>query len=497
MKQFKSQQEALLVKGDHAAVNKALRSLEIHSIPRSERLPLAQLSNRAKDPFTALKLLNSLLRPQGLNTDRPTDDEVAEYANSLHKIGAHQEASQLIMNLDTRKNPKLLKLKAYSCIYQWDYMSAIPLLKSYVHHLTDFCYDQLIGKVNLLAAFISAGDAVESQQLLEELKKTWDKFHLKSGSVLNINLLELEAQIRFNQKNYELSRRVLKQALQLSKDSHSLYTLFIEKWLHIVELFQSPNDRARLSELSHFRKKMKQKKQWNTLRECDLYQAIAMGDDIKISKVYLSTRNPFYKEKIKILAGNSWALKAPIPFHEQSPEQSQGVSPFNHPPEQIFASLVGQARLLKLLQILVSDLYHPFHLGSLFSHLFPDEYFDPFHSPNRVHQLIRRLRNEIEMNQWDLQVIHDQGSYQLQVGKNFPLVLVNNTHLASGKYEILLNQLEASTSRGNISARDAEKLLNCDRSKAIRVLNLGVKEERLIKQGKGKNTTYRFIKVGS
>src|SRR5262249_54709284 len=46
----------------------------------------------------------------------------------------------------------------------------------------------------------------------------------------------------------------------------------------------------------------------------------------------------------------------------------------------------------QLVGALVKDFYRPRRLGQLFSDLYPNEYFNPFSSPVRLHRLIQRAR---------------------------------------------------------------------------------------------------------
>ncbi|MEO0336613.1 MAG: hypothetical protein AAF202_09465, partial [Pseudomonadota bacterium] len=281
----------------------------------------------------------------------------------------------------------------------------------------------------------------------------------------------------------------LENAKRHSADKSSIYSLFIEKWFFITALFASPNSSASKLEFSKFRKRVERSKNWSILRELDLYQALASEDDMEISKVYLKTQNRFYKKKISKLAGPEWRLTSPIALNNSVSSSQSGVTPFQIKPESLLEPLLTHPRLLRLFQVLITDQYTPFYVGMLFSELFPDEFFDPYHSKNRIHQILRRLRQLIQEQKWSIEIIHESSSYRMNIGDEFPLLLIESDPNVISKYDIDLAKLESSR-QTNFSASEIQSFLNCNRSKAVRVLNAGIDQHRIVKEGAGKNTRY-------
>jgi len=72
---------------------------------------------------------------------------------------------------------------------------------------------------------------------------------------------------------------------------------------------------------------------------------------------------------------------------------------------------------LRLLNILLRDLYRPQTVAGVFDLLFQDEHYHPIHSPTRIHQCMKRLRQWLKAESLPLNVIcHDGGFLLCKVG---------------------------------------------------------------------------------
>lgn len=76
-------------------------------------------------------------------------------------------------------------------------------------------------------------------------------------------------------------------------------------------------------------------------------------------------------------------------------------------------SLPAGKLVQELLFHLLSDFYRPITLASLATRLFPGEFYNPTYTPNRVHQLVKRLRTWIAEHAPGLIIEENQGSYRL------------------------------------------------------------------------------------
>ena len=64
---------------------------------------------------------------------------------------------------------------------------------------------------------------------------------------------------------------------------------------------------------------------------------------------------------------------------------------------------------------------------------------------------------------------------------------------SENKFDLLLFDLKKRAPESEVSASEVEKLLNCDRSKARRVLSFGLSKGEVIKVGAGKYTRYKLV----
>src|SRR5262249_52584108 len=96
--------------------------------PREYRVKLAVLARRAGKPNLALRILAPIVRPERKLLFVPTDLEKAEYAATLSRIGAVDEALSLLNSLDGTKLPEVSAYKSLALVSHWRYAETIPLL---------------------------------------------------------------------------------------------------------------------------------------------------------------------------------------------------------------------------------------------------------------------------------------------------------------------------------------------------------------------------------
>src|SRR5262249_16869388 len=95
----------------------------------------------------------------------------------------------------------------------------------------------------------------------------------------------------------------------------------------------------------------------------------------------------------------------------------------------------------QLIEVLLRDFYRPVKLCEIFAQLFPDEHFDIFSSPNRVHQLLFRTRHWIEQRQLPFSITEEHGYYTLQRAEEFSFLIPYERRPVAG-YNQYLKHLE-------------------------------------------------------
>src|SRR5207302_175208 len=120
----------------------------------------------------------------------------------------------------------------------------------------------------------------------------------------------------------------------------------------------------------------------------------------------------------------------------------------------------------RMLQSLALDFYRPLQLAELHERLYPREYFNPFSSPDRVHQAARRLRRWLQENRIPLGISEELGQYRLSSDRGCTVVVQavsEKTWLETAPGDIKLRALLGvlKNQHGNevFSAVEAGKLL--------------------------------------
>jgi hypothetical protein len=151
---------------------------------------------------------------------------------------------------------------------------------------------------------------------------------------------------------------------------------------------------------------------------------------------------------------------------------------------------VGQV-VHRLFVALTSDFYRPFRLASLHFLLYPEEYFNPFSSPGRVHRALGRFREWCRSEGAPFVISESHGGYRL--GAMGPAgVLLWRTEPVTDPTRNALERLREKYASRSFWAKDAVRLLGTSRSAVQRLLKEGELAGQLEKIGHGTATRYRF-----
>lgn len=140
-------------KGDLAGARKKLKRLAPSQVPREKFATLANLLRRSGLIDRGLRLLNEIVRSDS-KLIVPTPEERLEYAMLLVRKGAIHEARELLGTVSADTHPDVLLYEIFTLIPEWRYRETIPLLTQYIDRIPDRPLQQLVGKVNLVAAYI-------------------------------------------------------------------------------------------------------------------------------------------------------------------------------------------------------------------------------------------------------------------------------------------------------------------------------------------------------
>ena len=148
----------------------------------------------------------------------------------------------------------------------------------------------------------------------------------------------------------------------------------------------------------------------------------------------------------------------------------------------------------KLFCHLISDQYSPMTVGTIHSKIYPDDFFNPFSSPDKVYQILKRL-NKLTKQSFDLEVQNKKNKYQIsyQQFKNQNLYLEKEqVILLSSPKKIFENQLKANFANNPFTALQLSKHYKVSKRTINRWIKILEEQQVVKKEGQGKNTRFKI-----
>lgn len=448
-------------------------------IPR-ECLPgAAGLARRVGLPVVAIKMLNPIVRCAPRSAIKATDLERAEYGAALHAIGATWEADQVLRVVNPRVVPQALLYRAFGFFTQWNYQDAIPCLISYIESPGLDSYQRLVGQLNLVAAYVVEGKNTSMATMLQELRSQTNQQHSQR---LYANSLELSAQFAISRGDWAQAAGYLSKAERLvSRDT--LDHMFLLKWRAVSGLFQKR--RNGLSSLKKVRKMASRFRHWETLRECDLFEAVATENEELLQRVYFGT--PFSAYRQRMYGWLRRPLTLPDSYQWGRGERLDLRTGFLN---EKSAGLTPGRSLHKLIWILSSDFYRPFRLATLHNHLYDGAFYDPVTAPTRVHQIVKRARKWAGKQGVGLFINEDQGLYWLRLHR-LRLTLYREPVPASAT-QFRLREMYSRYGKSPFTLLQATIDFDISARTALRIVSEGIRGGVLRREGSGNATRYFF-----
>ncbi len=471
--------ESALRSGQGRLAAELLSHLRINEIPRSYRLSLANLCRRAGLLNQGLRILTPILYPELKGIQAPASDmEKAEYAVLLERSGAVREALGFLKDLDSTKAPEILLYRAFCHFKSWNYGSSIPDLQKFIQLIED-PYQRLVGQVNLAAAFVAESRAQESRELLAEIKRTG-----KAQGYMRLvaNSLELLAQLQISLRKLDQAKAALNEAAEIFANDQTTDRFFVRKWQLVVEALET----HQIEPLNRLRQKARDMREWETLREADLVELKIQTSEELLAKLYFGTPFADYKARIERSIGRRPLADEYLFGDPRGPVFDTETGTFSGNSFSKPGHLVH-----KVLSALTRDLYRPLRIGGLFAELFPDEHFNVFSSPNRVHQLLHRTRDWLAQNEIPARIQAQEGQYALAVEGPVAFKISNST--AVDRWSPLIARLKSEL-RGasEFTSQDLRKHLGLSRSSATRFLRWAIESGHATRYGQNNFTSYRF-----
>lgn len=465
-------------------LNDAVAGLKAKDAPRA-----ANLAWRCHIPELGLKILGPIVRPAHAEARHATEEEKAEYAVCLIKLGATDEGLSLLDSTSVDKCGRSALYRAFAHITRWEYAKSNLLLESYLKNEPD-PYARIVGEINLVQGLLFEKQFEASDEYLLKLKEATarEEFKLARGTVL-----ELSAVRYLFASQYEKSQAHLTEASELLAQTAGLPLFFIEKWRTILEFLRGGGKNHAI--IQNLREKARTVSHWETLRECDRVESVAKSDLSLFKQVYFGTPYESYRRKLSVDYPGSYDLPSFYPWTLGTEDRTHCEIDLSTGEIWCKKKKVALERLpLKLLVVLCTDFYRPFRIASLHHALHPGEYFNPVSSPARVHRAVQRLRQTFRDHKIGLGIAHTEGFYQLgsEDGKRKVIHVSKTPPLLEGVSPELF-KLQRMFAHQTFSLKEAAETLGLPSRTVSRIVERAEYSGEVLRTGSGRSTRYHFL----
>jgi tetratricopeptide (TPR) repeat protein len=476
--QLVSKCDELIRAGRSNEVAPLISDLNLKRVPRPVCQRLAQVCRRAGLVRAGLRLLKAIVLDE--KSSGATAGEVCEYAALLFKNGSLKEALARLQKIDETKAPEALLFRSFCSTSAWDYKNAIADLERFLI-LAEDPYQRLVAKVNLVSAYIVLREFKKAEELVGTiLQVARDRGHAR----LVGNCLEQRGSIYLLQSEFDRAHRDLQDAQRIFGEGSNHDQLLVSKWLSLLSSLKSNS----VEPLLDFRTTAVKYKQCESVRQCDLFRLKISFDQPTFD--YLYAGSPMVNFRTLMLQdlphapGEYCFLGGNNRVHlDLKSGEVRGRSP----------AIRVDGKGLKLLNCLLDDFYVARNVGSLFSELYPEEYFDINSSPHRVQQVILRTRQWLENQNLPIRVSHDNGTYSLSITGALTIAVPSERTAVDRRY-LQLQNLQSGIGFGRrFTVTDACRKLGISPSTFSRFSTWALASGKLMKFGQGKSTKYELV----
>lgn len=469
----------LLIKaGKISHVANLISELTISQIPRRARPGLAKCCRRIGMIGSGLRILHPAIRGTKILTEPASATEICEYAALLSRNGSVHEALELLKNVDSTLAPEAFLYQGQCHILTWEYAEAIDCFKSFLHSTSDD-YSKLIARVNLISGYIVLSKLNEAVAILVE---TIELAKQSKATRLLANCYELWGQVYFWQNDFSSARGMLNLASEIFSSAQSFDQLLILKTQSIMQSIEENS----VKPLTDFRSLAVERKNWESVREADLFILKISADQRNLDHLIFGTPKMAYRRRIEMLVG-------------VLPNQSYVLGSEQGPQLDIQTGIVVDANSLpvgkkvhQVLSTLIKDFYAPINIGTLFYELYPDEYFDIDSSPFRVRQAILRTRQWLDKNKIPASIQQSEGAYKFLITGEFGIKIQLNPPTVNPTMVRWL-QLKEKLSPGiSVTSEQICEHMGWSRTTFRRLADWACENNELKRFGIGKATTYQM-----
>jgi len=475
--------EELIRSGKMNRAGGQLKKLSLSRLSRPDTYRAAALARQAGLPGLSVRLLNPFVRPKNLSIQKANDKEKALYAGALVRLGAVEEAETILGSIDAANAPEKDLFLTHALFAQWNYRDAIPALERLIASSEIEQPQRVAGLVNLAAAFVHEGRYEEAESVFARIDEETERSGL---TVFKGNTLELRAQASIGKKDWAGAEKYLSLAEAELVTATPVEAYFVRKWRAILNLRSSASSSPDIDDIRKLRAEAVAIGHYESIRDCDLIISCTTQNPDLFLQVFFGT--PFTPFRQMALARYARPLDIPDEYNWQLLPGGQSDDLLSRLGARRPFSKQGGV-LARLTALFCTDFYRPFRLEMIHEIVYPNEYYNPQSSPNRVHQSVRLLRRWIAQNNLPLEVASAGAMYWLRAKAPYAIRVPRNLWQdLHEKSELPWLDLLPT---GDFTSEDVVRQLHISDRSARRLLNHGVAAGRLERQGAGKSTAYR------
>lgn len=473
--------------GKGQRVRKELAAVTLKELPREKIAEFSAICRRADRAEIGLRLLGPFVKAARRDPTAASPAELAEYAASLVRFGAGEEAISILRKIDPKEVPEALLYLSYALASGWDYASMIPVLTAFLEQHRPDPYSAAIARVNLAAAYTWQEPGPAVVRLLEPLI---EEARVNAWQLLHGNALEILAQNAIARGDWAEAQSRLVQSRKLLRESGVRDVFFARKWKVFLQLRRYGWTSNLEKAMAELRSLAHRQGHWETLRQCELFGAIARKDDSLLEKLYFGTPFPAFQARVL------------MDWHRPIPQRYEWVllEGESFPVLDLARGRCDGENVLtpgraphRALALLARDFYRPIRLASLALNLYPDEVYNPQTSPQRVHYVIAELRKHLKHGKVPLAVRGDDSGFRL-LPTGPVRILITRARAFERWEDPLFENLRAAFGRRSFSTKEAHRQLGGSTRTVLRILTKGVERGELGKKGKLSTTCYCFLK---
>lgn len=510
-KDFIRHLEQALREGKTDYVRTQITKFNLSKLNRTFIYPVSNLARRVGLISISLRILYPYIYPQKPILKPATSEEIIEYAVCLARIGAQLEARNLLNKIDPNTEPRVLLYQAFSLFQEWNYEDAIPNIIQFLNHNYPDEYQNLVARVNLIASYISVGKLTEAKEQLQVLLPlvTERKYNLLRG-----NLLELSAQLWIMLKNSTEAEKALQEASKFLADQQLAESIYVEKWRLVLATQKNKDHQKNCTELHQLRAKALALNHWEIARGTDYFICKFSGDRRRFHFLYHGSPLPKFREmlikdfpEMPSPKKDYVRLLGPIfgePFVRKGPPIPIAIDTLAGTTWNKSYKLKPGQLLQRYLLAISSDFYLPSRVGTLFQQLFPEEYFNPETSPDKVKKTAKRFEKWVEQAVPDIRIIEQDGFYKLIATKPTSILVPvtslldlershsNSENSLSNDSLIEFHSLYKWAGNRNFRSTEVAKEFGISVSTATRLIRKGIVAGKIEQLKKGPQTTFCF-----